>query len=260
MAGRDAKCYPENIVCQPAVLADRLGTLPFAQRKSRSNSVRIPTKPISGSTSIPHWQWLLAGLALVSCSVMVITTGGCQDKAADDTTEEVAQPETLDESAKRRFDNFVKDFTRRVDNDDPSRVGNDGTGAALEYTQSVAHELLNPANDNAPYRATITVTTKSTVTVVTPPVEKEEPKENINEDPDSRIDLPIGAELDENELATSNGKGPGRPPRDALKILDNDEVDVYKLIYKNDRWELETKPEPQSFIEAAFRIALNRQG
>lgn len=189
--------------------------------------------------------------AFVACVV------GCDAQRSDRSTTPPEPP-----TAEERFESFLSTLKRKVDDPairDATAVSSYGSapGTPLtEWTTTVTHEYADGDGQNPP-RAVVTLTTRSTVTVVLPTADPDdEPKKPGRDSDPGKPELV--AEL---EALVAPPAGVSDLGKSSIQTLPAEEVTRLELEYRGDEWVLLTELDEanQPFTSSAIRYALKRQ-
>jgi hypothetical protein len=197
----------------------------------------------------------------------VVLTTGC-DNAGKPTTR-VVLPKPAPEAS---FDLIMETLKRRIQ-DVPGgfMAPKAGGHSRLIASNTISSELVPPAKEGDPYRAIVTVVSRSRYSLQQPigdsgdkpPENNEQGGSNPLEDPSG---LGVGVGIVDPGLVTPPVDGGDR--RDLSAATEtvvarrvDEEVKKYELEYKEGRWALLTKPNPETerSIQSAFDEALATQ-
>jgi hypothetical protein len=203
----------------------------------------------------------------VAAAVAVIVSSGCQRGTRAINT---ARP-TAEESFKIILETFRQGIETGAGGVMPGLVTlEDGGGyTAVSLNNKVSHELFPPGKEGEPFRARITVATRSRLSMVRSGTGKNNRDEDASTRDDSGGDALTtdpDSEILDPELVGSSGSARGsrrglrgssdipisRPPEEA--------TNNYELEYRNGRWELVSEIDPQNKpVKNAFEFALKTQ-
>jgi hypothetical protein len=212
---------------------------------------------------------VLTGVAAV---FMAVAMTGCEDKHLPISGVRPAKPRlSANPGPEESFDLIVETFRRGVEDVPVGFVmSTEGGHSRMVGQNKVAHELIPPAKDGDPYKGVITVNSESSYSMRRS-TDKEEASEEKTDSQESEsvipdLDDPGGIQALQSDLLNANGlSGSGRPRlpvRDpAVSSTKDTVVRNYDLLYKNGRWSLVTKldPETEQSIINAFDRALKTQ-
>ncbi|MEM1305336.1 MAG: hypothetical protein AAGG46_10595 [Planctomycetota bacterium] len=187
---------------------------------------------------------------------------GCGSGSTPDPKPAPPRPEA--EVAPERFAKVVDEIRRRLKPSSQSPPVNVG-GPLIAWKTTVSEELIPPPSEGLAWRGEITVATKSSVTVISAPQADDEDEvandsrstsDALFDSIETRSESEIEAALD--ELSASAGAASqSRTP--VMQVIDDDEINVYKLIFEDRRWRLTTPLDEETEIGLIFRIALRSQ-
>lgn len=178
-------------------------------------------------------------------------------------------------SPEASFDVIIATFKRRVETAAGGFIAPKGSGhSRLIASSSVTSQLIPPAKQGDPYRATITVTSKSSYSMR----RSEEHLDDLQRSDDQgqhssggSLDDPgnisSGVEILDPGLASpvagdgENRRLPDTSDAVVLRRPSVEEEQIFDLEYRNGRWVLLTNPDPdtQRAIKSAFDEALATQ-
>ena len=160
-------------------------------------------------------------------------------------------------TAEERFDNLVQALKRQFNNIDPlpPSMSDYNSPAGVPVTSSkttVEHELIPPSEEGQPYRAVVTLNTRSTVTVVLPFKEKEE--DETPGDEDQETDGQAAGVSPSSDTIDRLGNSP-------IRTVPHEDVRRLELEFQEGKWVLLTEidEENEPFTAAALDYALMRQ-
>jgi hypothetical protein len=146
-----------------------------------------------------------------------------------------------------------------------------GSGHSMLATQNkVTSELIPPANEAEPYRATITVTNRSRFSLQRNEAEEKERKDEKNQQESSSSTTDAtgadnGVQILDPDLVSSSSTSKGKKgPSITDSAVSRQTIEsqrTYELVYENGRWNLVTKldEELEKSIQGAFDQALGTQ-
>lgn len=199
--------------------------------------------------------------ALASCT-------SCKEHTAHKTPAVHAKP-----GPEESFSYILDTFRRRIEETPVGFVMTDPSGrSTMTGTNKVsAHDVIKPAKDGDPYKATITVESQSNYSIRRTKDSGEDKAREKNAKADS-----LGNEADKQngvesfDPSVAGGPPAAEPSKPAASSHGVDETvtrrpDVerrtYELLYKSGRWELVTElnKETEQSIQNAFKSALETQ-
>jgi hypothetical protein len=216
---------------------------------------------------------LISHFAFAVCAALAsLNLAGCSDTPDSiNNSPNAAAPSKP--SPEESFELIVATFERGVE-DIPIGfvVRSEGGHSMMSGRNEVTHELVRPAKEGDSYRGVITVDSawKYSVQQSTEDPRESEPNEDSG-NAGSSLDEPADAgsiEILDSDLIASSGSGNESRPaptgvaeKKVVRRPDEEAVRNYELLYKNGRWELVTKldPETEQSIENAFKKALRTQ-
>jgi hypothetical protein len=194
-------------------------------------------------------------------------TAGCDN--AGKPSAPVVPPKPAPEAS---FDIIMDTLKRRIQDVPVGFVApTSGGHSRLVASNTVDFELVPPTKEGVPYRAIVTVTSRSRFSLQRPigggdkqPKVEDQGRSNSLDDPSG---LAAGVDIAEPGLAAAPSGGGERRDRpeatgtDVVRYVDPEVVKKYDLEYKGGRWALLTKPDPETerSIQSAFDEALATQ-
>jgi hypothetical protein len=171
------------------------------------------------------------------------------------------------------FELIVETFRRGVEDVRIGFVVPDEHGHSMMYGKNeVSHELIPPTKEGEPYKAVITVDSKSSYSIQRSGSSSDDDENDQRQDVASVEDLandPGGLEILDDDLVSgsptgnSSNRGSGDAASEPIvrRQAEDWPVRKYELEYRNGRWELVTKPDPETeqSIQNAFDQALKTQ-
>lgn len=180
----------------------------------------------------------------------------------DSNPSQAAGTKSAKPAPEESLDLIMATFRRRMEETPIGFVVADGNGrSTLIGTNKVSCEVLRPANPSDPYKAVVTVVSRSTYSI-------KRTKDNPQEEggPKSKDDASVvGGE----EFVSTNagGQAPAEPVAggesakssdDVVARRPDEEVRKYELLHRNGKWVLTTElnKETEQSIQNAFNSAL----
>jgi len=207
-----------------------------------------------------------------------LTCAGCQSETSSANGGAAVRP-----GPKESFDGIVQFVRRQLEtgtSDIPSGfvMEKDGRRSQFVIRNDVTSELIPPSKEGDAYRATITVTSKSTYslrrTEDSERTDGDNGKKGSGQNSEQRSLLDdsdadsSGFAVFDNDLVTpapkANAKDDDASAEDATTVVtrqvDEDES-TFDFVYENSKWVLKTEPDPETerAIKAAFERALRMQ-
>jgi hypothetical protein len=200
--------------------------------------------------------------------VLVSIVGGCWQRA-DSSSQSASASRAAELSPEESFQVIVDKFKQGVQ-DVPSFVVEEAGGHTMMSGQNtVAHELIRPAKEGESYRGIITVASESRYSIQRPIKTGDDASTNERDANNPPSENASGVEIFDSSLVgapDADSQEASQSARsDASEVTVARKVDaqerIYELVYKNGRWELKTKLDPQTekSIEYAFERALETQ-
>ena len=209
------------------------------------------------------------GLAILHVTILAAALSGC--------TKETGQTAKSAKSSKpgpeESFEFIVETFRRGVEDVPIGFVVRQEHGHSMMVGKNeVNHELIRPQKEGEPYKGIITVDSQSSYSIKrSGSSDENDAKDNGDNDVAQAADLatdPGGLEILDPELVNSSPSNGGARASSAgstepivRRQADDWPVRKYELEYRNGRWELVTRldPETEQSIENAFKKALKTQ-
>lgn len=199
--------------------------------------------------------------ALLVAPFLIAVSVGCEKESA---RVDAPQPVVI-ETPEQRFDRIIESLKRHVEDE---ALGD--AGALLSYdappgtpvtdaTTRVTHEITPPAAEGEPYRATISLLTQSTVTMVLPQKSEEEKQQ------EEQAEAGLGEEIEGipslESLKVPSLDSSAAMGGSAIQTLPGEQVSTFELEFRDGKWELLTeldfKNEP--FFATAIEYAIKLQ-
>jgi hypothetical protein len=183
------------------------------------------------------------------------------DSAHKDASAKPAKP-----AAEESFDFVMETFRRRMEDTPIGFVVSDGTGrSTLTGTNKVSYELIRPATPSDPYKAIVTVVSRSSYSIKRTKVNPQDEGRDKNSKDDSSATSGddaksefISANPNSQPPAEATKPAGGAPADELVARRPDEEVRKYELLYKDGRWVLTTQlnKETEQSIQNAFDSAL----
>jgi hypothetical protein len=211
--------------------------------------------------------------SLVAAMLFAVACAGCQKKSQD-TAVPTAPAPTAQSTPEESFEYIVETFKRGVEDVPIGFVIHDESGSQTMMTgrNEVSHEIIPPAKGGEPYKAVITVKSRSQYSLqrTEKPKGPEEQDQSNGENSGDAVDDTSGVEVFDPSIASADGTGvkdrrptTPKPDKDAVTVAreDNEHERKYELVYENGRWKLITKLDDRTekSIQLAFDRALESQ-
>jgi hypothetical protein len=211
--------------------------------------------------------------AIIISALLLGSLSGCREQAASQVSAaagRTTKKPTPDESFKLIVDTF-----RRGMEDVPIGfvMREEGGQSMMVGKREVSHELIRPTKEGEPYRAIITVHTRSRYSIQRTKVPEENgAEEQANEgssgvEPLGEPDEANGLETFDPELVSTPGsnndsrRSTAAQTEEIVARRPDEGQQKYELVYENGLWTLVTKldPETEQSIRYAFEKALKTQ-
>jgi hypothetical protein len=207
---------------------------------------------------------------LVSIAVLAIGIVGCDDQST--STQSAAAARAARNSAEESFQLIVDTFRRGVEDIPIGFVVRQESGHSMMVGKNeVSHELIRPTKEGEPYRAVITVASRSRYSLKRDSVPEDDSQDKADNQ-SSGIDSSdesgdSGTEIIDSDLVSSQDSNnqtrrsnAGSTETMIARRPDEGERN-YDLVYDKGRWKLVTKldPETERSIRNAFDQALKTQ-
>jgi hypothetical protein len=206
---------------------------------------------------------------VLAIGVITVLSGiSCNDHSAGTKRAAVNAKPGPEES----FETIMEMFHRRMEETPIGFVVTDSNSrSTLTGTNEVSHELIKPADPGAPYKAVVTVKSKSRYWIARTKETDDSDREKAAKDAAARNDAAATESSDEKTKSfepavsapadgTRSHLSPIAGERTALPSSDDD-TRKYELVYENGRWKLVTElnPETEQSVQNAFNNALDTQ-
>ena len=215
------------------------------------------------------------GLVMIAATLATCVVG-CTDRSDLGVRVSPSAPRTsANPGPEESFDLILETFRRGVEGVKIGFVARrEGGHSMMSGDNKVSHKLIPPTQEGDPYKAIITVESKSSYSMqrTTIPEDKRENNNSGNQDSQSGIagaENPVGIDILDSDLVgrpadTGAMAGPSQPIADATTIARRPQTPVtksYELQYENGRWALVTEldPETEQGIRNAFEHAFKTQ-
>lgn len=200
--------------------------------------------------------------AILCCSAACVSCNRGETARNKAASSKPAKP-----APEESFDFIMETFRRRMEDTPIGFVVSDGTGrSTLTGTNKVSYELIRPATAADPYKAVVTVISRSNYSIKRT---KDNPQDE-GRDKNSKDDAAAnGGDEAKSEFITakSNTQAPtdsakgtasGTPSDELVARRPDEQVRKYDLLYKEGRWVLTTElnKETEQSIQNAFNSAL----
>lgn len=202
------------------------------------------------------------------CLVTILgLSAACISCNRSETSRKVTSAKPAKPAAEESFDYIMETFRRRMEDTPIGFIVSDGTGrSTLTGTNKVSYELIRPATPSDPYKAVVTVVSRSNYSIKR---SKENPQDE-GHDKNSKDDSSARpGDEGKSEFISANPVSPvpadaarsvpgATPSDDVVARRPEEEVRKYELLYKNGRWVLTTElnKETEQSIQNAFNSAL----
>lgn len=214
------------------------------------------------------WRLRVVRFSILSAMlVALVFVGGCEEPQVKPVN---PLPSITAAAPADTFQRIVLDIRRAVLKNSNSTSAKMISATAVgqptvESTVEIADKFLPSSAQGEPDRATITITTKSSVTTVNTDDEESEADskkpEKTADERREQLENKLGDTASQN-LVDSLAKRPsGAPGQGDAFTIDNEQTREFNLTHRGGRWELENPPEQSSepLLEYAFQYALKRQ-
>jgi hypothetical protein len=205
---------------------------------------------------------ILLAISAISCNHRASSNNASAGKNAKPTPEE-------------SFTVIMDTFRRRME-DTPIGfvVSNPNGHSTMTGTNKVSYKLIPPASDSEPYKAIVTVESRSKYWVDRAPDNSDE--KDRDKEASSKSDNPLADSSDEKSAdsfdpsqagksstdgSKSSSRTPFRMSDGPLKARPDELKRDYELVYQDGRWKLVTQPNPETeqAVQNAFKNALETQ-
>jgi hypothetical protein len=201
-----------------------------------------------------------------------LLAAGCGRSSSDGTGAPVAAKPAPEQS----FDLIMATFKRRIEDAPSGFVAPQAGGhSRMIASNEVTSKVLPPAKDGEPYRAEVTVASRSRYSLQRSIDESEDTSKKKDERKEQRSNADSlenpgnvgkGVDILDPGLVSPSGEGPNRrgaldPAESVVSRRVDEEKRTFELEYQNGRWALMTKtdPETERSIQSAFEEALATQ-
>ena len=206
---------------------------------------------------------------VVAIGVITALSGvSCNDHSAGTKRAAVNSKPSPEES----FETIMEMFHRRMEETPIGFVvSGESKRSTLTGKNEVSHEMIKPANPGDPYKAVVTVRSKSQYWVARTKEDDDSDREKAAKDAAARNDKAATESSEDKSKSidpavsvpgdsTRSHLSPIAGDRTALPSSDDD-TRKYELVYVNGRWKLVTElnPETEQSVQNAFNNALDTQ-
>lgn len=214
-----------------------------------------------------NFQPSMSSSALWSLLLLGACCAGCQDEAASPR-----QGVTESLTPKESFFEIVRLVRSRVETggNNPGRFVMESGGRRSQFVvrNDVESEIIPPESPDDPWRATITINSRSTYSLremesdddrdAQREAEQEQDEFSLDETGESGIDA-----LDDNLITTGPQQRPARSdePEVSVSRQETDDIRTFEFVYEDGRWvqQTETDPETERALQGSFDRALELQ-
>ncbi len=207
------------------------------------------------------------GIQRIGLVAILSWSAACVSCNRSDSTHKAVSAKPAKPAAEESFGYVMETFRRLMEDTPIGFVVSDGIGrSTLTGTNKVSYELIRPATPSDPYKAVVTVVSRSNYSIKRT---KDNPQDE-GRDKNSKDDA-AAKTGDETKSEFISANPSSQPPTDAAKSAPggapsdevvarrpNEEVRKYELLYKDGRWVLTTElnKETEQSIQNAFNSAL----
>lgn len=165
------------------------------------------------------------------------------------------------------FDRVMETFHRRMEETPIGFVIADGSGrSTFSGTNKVTEELIRPATPNDPYKAVVTVVSRSNYSIKRvkesdDPRDKKTARDETAAQGRADVTTETSSTSASQPADAAKNSASGKPADDFIARRPDEEVRKYELLYKDGRWVLITalNRETEQSIQNAFNSALAAQ-
>lgn len=207
---------------------------------------------------------MMAGIQRICLVTVLSCSAACISCDRSESSRKVASAKP---AAEESFDFIMETFRRRMEDTPIGFIVSDGTGrSTLTGTNKVSYELIRPATPSDPYKAVVTVVSRSNYSIKRTKENSQDDARDKNSKDDSSSkpgDEAKSEFISANSVSPAPADAakstPGAAPSDELVARRPDEEErKYELLYKDGRWVLTTElnKETEQSIQNAFNSAL----